>query len=93
MRQKKQIILRKVEGQKKRKTRVREREREERRMRDEGRWGYANRSIHGNQEILRCAYWHSCTACEIQHTLLKYSPKHEFETLIEIIFESCFIHW
>jgi len=34
----------------------RESEREERRMREEGRWGYANRSIHGNQEILRCAF-------------------------------------
>jgi len=38
------------------KTEEREGEREERRMREEGRWGYANRSIHGNQEILRCAF-------------------------------------
>ena len=38
------------------KEREREREREERRMREEGRWGYANRSIHGNQEILRCTF-------------------------------------
>jgi hypothetical protein len=45
------------EGQKEEeKTEEREREGEERRMREEGRWGYANRSIHGNQEILRCAF-------------------------------------